>query len=231
MLYYFLRQALASFAVRRNCRLGWEGEMYIAQELQLLWAKGFRVFHDLPANGFNIDHVVVGPTGVYAVETKTWVKRGADDKSHQVIFNGQRLQFPGYVTDEPVRQAVAQAKWLSDFLSKSTGVRLDANPVICIPGWWVEGQHKGDVVVLSGKDCWKYFVGEGRQIVLDEARIDAISYQLDQKCRDVALGRCCCSCYKPNSKASAARRIDEIVLGKRSITADTAIRLALLQNQ
>src|SRR5687767_8208797 len=27
---------------------------------------GFRVFHDVPFDDFNIDHVLVGPTGVYA---------------------------------------------------------------------------------------------------------------------------------------------------------------------
>lgn len=187
MLYYFIRQALAHLLTRRNYRLGWEGELKIAQDLQPLWAKGFRVFHDLPCNGFNIDHVVVGPSGVYAIETKTWVKRGVGDKSHQVIFDGQRLQFPDYTTDEPVRQATAQAQWLSEFLSKSTGMRLNVSPVLCVPGWWVERQRSGDVVVLSGKDCWKYFVGEGRQSILDEARIDAIAYQLEQKCRDVDL--------------------------------------------
>lgn len=187
MLAYFIKQASTQMMKGRNYRLGWEGELAIAQDLQLLWAKGFRVFHDLPANNFNIDHVVVGPTGVYAVETKAWVKRGVGDKTHQVIFDGQRLQFPDFSTDEPVRQAKTQAEWLSGFLSKATGIPLTAKPVLCIPGWWVERQRTGDVVVLSGKNCWKHFIGEGRPQVLDDAKIETITYQLEQKCRDVAL--------------------------------------------
>ena len=32
---------------------------------------GCQVLHDVPADSFNIDHVVVGLTGLFAVETKT----------------------------------------------------------------------------------------------------------------------------------------------------------------
>ena len=32
---------------------------------------GFAVFHDVPGDkAFNVDHVVIGPQGVFAVETK-----------------------------------------------------------------------------------------------------------------------------------------------------------------
>ena len=37
--------------------------------------QGFHVYHDFPAEGFNIDHIVVGAKGVFAVETKTRSKR------------------------------------------------------------------------------------------------------------------------------------------------------------
>jgi len=31
---------------------------------------GYHVYHDFPAERFNIDHVVVGPAGAFAIETK-----------------------------------------------------------------------------------------------------------------------------------------------------------------
>jgi len=59
-------------AIRRvdQLRLGYEGEMAVGQELNQLMSEGYRIYHDFPADGFNVDHVVIGPTGVFAVETK-----------------------------------------------------------------------------------------------------------------------------------------------------------------
>jgi len=49
-------------------RLGYEAEQAMGQELDQLMRHGAVVFHDLPADGFNIDHIAVTPKGVYAVE-------------------------------------------------------------------------------------------------------------------------------------------------------------------
>src|SRR5688572_1213217 len=53
-----------------DSRLGFTGERVVGEELNQFLASGFRVFHDVPFDNFNIDHVLVGPPGVYAVETK-----------------------------------------------------------------------------------------------------------------------------------------------------------------
>ena len=45
---------------RRVVRLGYEGELVVGQELEQLRRDGFCVYHDFPADTFNIDHIVVG---------------------------------------------------------------------------------------------------------------------------------------------------------------------------
>lgn len=49
-------------------RLGFTGERIVGEELNQLLASGFKVFHDVPFENFNIDHVLVGPPGVYALD-------------------------------------------------------------------------------------------------------------------------------------------------------------------
>jgi len=64
-------QIAALVRTARDLRLGLEAEMAAGQELSQLMADGFAVFHDVPGNKkFNVDHVVVGRSGVFAVETK-----------------------------------------------------------------------------------------------------------------------------------------------------------------
>jgi hypothetical protein len=67
----FLSRKLSQRLGRRNSlRLGYDAELAVGQELNQLMLHGCRVFHDFPGENFNIDHVVVGPGGTFAVETK-----------------------------------------------------------------------------------------------------------------------------------------------------------------
>jgi hypothetical protein len=76
---YLLFRIVKLFSLRRILRLGYEGEVAVAQELNQLMRQGYYVFHDFVADGFNIDHVIIGPTGVYAVETKARAKPNSDE--------------------------------------------------------------------------------------------------------------------------------------------------------
>ncbi|PTN31763.1 nuclease-related domain-containing protein [Desulfonatronum sp. SC1] len=96
---------------RRNARLGFEGEMAVGQELNQLLANGYNVFHDYPAGKFNIDHVLVGPAGVFAVETKARSKPTTGDgkADAKVFYDGKQLKFPCWIESEPIQQAKRQA--------------------------------------------------------------------------------------------------------------------------
>ncbi len=54
---------------------GETGERFVAEQLEELRSAGYRCFHDIQRDSYNIDHVLVGPAGVFAIETKfrsTW---------------------------------------------------------------------------------------------------------------------------------------------------------------
>jgi hypothetical protein len=62
--------------LRRRIRLGFEGERHVGEALNQLMLVGYRVFHDFlitdkPRSIRNIDHIVIGSNGVFALETKT----------------------------------------------------------------------------------------------------------------------------------------------------------------
>jgi hypothetical protein len=68
---YYVRKSFMLLSERRDLRLGLDGELATAEELNQLMRYGYYVYHDFPADRFNIDRVVIGPAGVFAVETKT----------------------------------------------------------------------------------------------------------------------------------------------------------------
>lgn len=167
-------------------RLGYEGEVAVAQELNQLMRDGAYVFHDVPAEGFNIDHVIVWSKGVYAVETKGRMKhrrdRGTEDAN--VVFDGQCLQFPGWSETAPLEQAARQAKWLEQWLSSAVGEKIGVKPVLALPGWYVDLKVKGDVVIINGKNASGIF-GKLFHSALSEEMVKRIAHQMEQRCRDV----------------------------------------------
>jgi len=99
---------------------GRDGERLVAESLDELRALGASVFHDVPAPGFNLDHVVLSTRGFFVIETKTWTKpeRGRPHITFahdSILFGGQAPQ------RNPVEQVQAEAGWLRKLLEQSTG--------------------------------------------------------------------------------------------------------------
>jgi hypothetical protein len=144
------------------------------------------VFHDFPGGAnWNIDHIAVGPGGVFAIETKTRRRREPlpKRKDNEVVFNGQELQFAWCDDRESIPQARRNAESLAKFLTSSTGEKVEAQPILALPGWWVTLRARCDVAVLSGRQVAGFI--KGCPPMLGEAQITRIAHQLDQKCRDV----------------------------------------------
>ncbi len=170
---------------RNNCRLGLDAEMFVGQELNQLMFNGFRVYHDVPTDAFNIDHVAVGPTGVYAVETKgrakALKKKGKVDAT--VAYDGKVLKFPSWYETEPLLQAQRQAEWLGKWLTGAVGAPVYAQAVLALPGWYVVRNVDRPIKVISGKEA--YSLAKPSGIELSAEMIQRVAHQLEQRCRDV----------------------------------------------
>lgn len=64
-----------------------DGERIVSEHLEDLRERGFQILHDVIGDGFNVDHLVVGETGVFTVETKTISKPVSGDA--RVAFDGE----------------------------------------------------------------------------------------------------------------------------------------------
>lgn len=171
---------------RNVLRLGYECELAVGQDLSELIRHGFKVYHDFPADGFNIDHITVGPAGVFAIETKGRAKQlNAEKENWKLSFDGETLQFPSWAERKPIEQARRQAVWLSKWLGAATGSPQQVFPVLAIPGWFITRTKPSDLKIYNGKGS--DFLAKGQRILSDE-RIQNIAFQIDRKCRDVKPG-------------------------------------------
>ena len=142
---------LAGFRKELNrLRLGRDEEKAVGQHLDRMREHGYKVFHDVIGEDFNVDHILIGKKGVFSVETKTF--RKPEGENPTITFDGASVTVnnlkPGR---NPVVQAQAHAHWLTDLLSESTGKTIKVKPVLVFPGWYVESSSMNDIWVLNPK--------------------------------------------------------------------------------
>ncbi len=76
---------------RINFRKGATGETLVGFILEG-FPDDYRVIHDLTTPFGNVDHVVVGPYGAYAIDTKNWKGVVAADGNGELLLNGKPTQ-------------------------------------------------------------------------------------------------------------------------------------------
>ena len=178
---YIARRVRRQWKELLKLKLGLDAEEAIGQELNYLMPLGFRVFHDIPCKDFNIDHVVVGASGLFVVETKG---RSKPLEESEVTFDGERLQFPGWREVSPVRQVKASTRWLEEWLSSASGEQVRATSVLAIPGWYIDRKTNDcSVLTVNGKSMAGVFQTFGSR--LRPETVQRIAHQLEERCRTV----------------------------------------------
>jgi len=167
----------------KNIKLARDGEKAVGQYLETLRAKGYCVFHDIIGNNFNIDHVIVGPQGIFTIETKTYSKP-AQGKA-DIYFDGTSISANGYKPDRnPIVQALAQSRWLSEQIQSSAGRTHSVKPVVVFPGWFVTSKaeaRSSNVWVLNPKALDKFIDREPVKLEVEEIKL--IAYHLSRYIR------------------------------------------------
>lgn len=198
-LFFCARRLGAVVDRRRNTALGAFGERIVSEHLEPLKASGHLVFHDVPAGDppagskappLNLDHVVVGPAGVFAIETKTRRKgrTRVGFMAHEIIYDGRALAYPWGEDRHGLEQAQSQAGWLATFLQQQLGRPVPVQPLLVFPGWMIIRKGRGAVDVLNPKELAAAIAPDaGRPAVLDADTIDLIARRLEARCRDVEL--------------------------------------------
>jgi hypothetical protein len=192
-LCYFLGRWMALEARRKTYGRAYDGEVAVAEELNRLKADGYHVYHDFPADQFYIDHIVIGPIGVMAVETRTRTKAASRNREvdPMVTYDGRMLHFPKYSDYQIIEGAKHQAVWLSHWLAAATGEDIAARAMVALPGWSVKRTSADGIPVVNPGQIETLFK-HIRPRPLSDSQMARIVQLIDQQCRDTGIdGNCC----------------------------------------
>lgn len=154
-------------------RLGREGERSVAQTLEALKPEGYFVLNDIRVGeserGWNIDHLLVGPAGIFTIETKTLMK--PRDGRNKIVYQAPRLFTGNLDLSQHLVQSASQATRVRGMLDEYGLTPGNVRSVLLFPGWFIEYQTgrersiwvlepkafikwvRNAPVVLSAQDC------------------------------------------------------------------------------
>jgi Nuclease-related domain len=183
---YLLVKTLKLIRERRMVRLGYEGAIAVGRELDRLVLEGNHVYHDFPAEDANIDHIVVGPSGIFAVATGARSKPAAAKHidGATVEYNGKILMFPNGDDYNTIAQAERQASWISEWISRAVGQQVAARAIVALPGWFVKRTSPDGISVVNPNQFPSLFRHIKPRFLTDEM-ITEITAQIEQKFRNV----------------------------------------------
>jgi hypothetical protein len=132
-------------------RFGEEGERRTAKALRRLQGTEWSIWHDLAApKGTNIDHVLVGPAGVFLLDSKNYSGEARTDDGELKV---RWLEDPeeGWVCRGLVPRMRAARAELKEAIEAATGVRVWVQPVVVL---WMSFPERvaqmSDVFVVQG---------------------------------------------------------------------------------
>jgi Nuclease-related domain len=147
----------------RTWQRGAHGERRTARLLDRLTRDGYVVFHDLaiPGSPANVDHLVIGPSGVFVIDSKQW--------SGSVQQGGDGLAWHNHYRLERTLETV---RWEAATVGRLLGTRVD--PLLCVHGAYVQGgglQAQGVAIVPA--HLLRSALGDDR--VLSDAEVELLA--------------------------------------------------------
>jgi hypothetical protein len=159
----------------------YEGQTAVAQEINRLISDGYRIYHDFPTDRFHIDHILVGPSGVFTLTTKV-IPRLVHPRAKAVMLDSQRLVFGNKSDNRTVPYAAFQASWLAKWLLTATGEAIAVQSIITVPGWRMKTLRPSSVLAVEPSDIAEA-VSRSQGYRLSEKTIRLVCEQVEAKCR------------------------------------------------
>lgn len=112
--------------------IGLEGVKRTGEELWPLKKDGYHIFNDVPGNKFNIDFLIIGPSGIYVIVVKNPATTGNEEIYYQdetIFLGSDPLTAPN-----PIWEAKSRVLWVKEYLRAVQSADVNnIKPVVLFP--------------------------------------------------------------------------------------------------
>ncbi len=172
-------KALQLVRYRHRLRSLLDADRVIAQRLDEVQLRGHRVFHAVPVGDSIIDHVVVGPIGVFAIQVVLPTRPGAVSVS---LARGSLAFGPdhGAFGLQPVIRGCAG---LARNLGRTVGHPVKIVPTLVVPGCKVAASDEARFLLTNEQNCVTLVGWKDSAAYLMDDEIARIAGWLSDRCR------------------------------------------------
>lgn len=166
---------------RSHVRYLRDANVAVGHQLQRFASGTTRVYHDVATDHDIVDHVVVGPSGVYAINVVARKSR----KPGSAHLDGNTLFFSDSEAELPITDIAEKTTRLEKEFRELLGRRVRVRSVIATPGWEIGEQaselhllvNEGNIAMLRGwRDNTDHLMNED---------VEALQNALTTRCRKV----------------------------------------------
>ena len=164
---------------RRQVKFVRDANVAVGHQLQQISTGANRVFHDVTTSAGIVDHVLVGQTGVYAINVVA--RRGG--KKGSARLNNNAIQFSTSDDAIPVVDITAGAIRLEKEIARMLGHKVRVRSVLAVPGWDI-GEQSSDKHLLVNERTIPMLRGwRDQSDYLMNEDVDALQKELTARCR------------------------------------------------
>ncbi len=164
---------------RRHIRFVRDANVAVGHQLQQIAIGANRVFHDVDTSAGVVDHVLVGKSGIYAVNVVA--RRGG--KRGTAVLRNNDLIFSN--SDEPlvVVDVTASAARLEKEICRLLGHKIRVRSVIAVPGWEIGEQTSDSHLLVNERTIGMLRGWKDQSDYLMNEDVDALQRELTARCR------------------------------------------------
>jgi hypothetical protein len=162
----FVRDLLGVKSEDASWNKGAKGEKTVAKQLEKL-GDGFYVLHSVTRSesGTDIDHVVIGPTGVFSLNTKDHIGKAVTVYEYMIYVGGVKTSY--------IKASESEGRIATRLLSAACGQNVFVQPVIVVmcDNFVVKG-HPEHVRVVTRRGITEWL--KTQPVILEQQQVEAI---------------------------------------------------------
>ena len=170
---------LRTILAYRQVRFVHDANVAVGHQLQQISTGANRVFHDVKTSAGVVDHVLVGQTGVYAINV---VARRAP-KNGNALLKNNNVAFTNRDEQVSVVDITASALRLEKEISRLLGHKIRVRSVIAVPGWNIGEQASEKHLLVNERTIPMLRGWRDQSDDLMNEDVDVLQKELTARCR------------------------------------------------
>jgi hypothetical protein len=163
----------------RHVRFVRDANVAVGHQLQKISTGANRIFHDVRTSAGIVDHVLVGRSGIYAINVVA--RRGR--KNGNATLRDSYLSFSNAEERTPVVDITASTARLEKEICRLLGHKIRIRSVIAVPGWNIGEQASQKHLLVNERTIPMLRGWRDQSDYLMDEDVDALHEELTARCR------------------------------------------------